>query len=75
MAANVPGSEIETHLILLNQRQDLVAEIVKAARENNCGTIVVGDNSYPWIREQFHRHISEQLVSESPDMAVCVVIQ
>jgi nucleotide-binding universal stress UspA family protein len=75
MAANVPGSEIETHLILLNQRQDLVAEIVKAARDNDCGTIVVGHNSYPWIREQFHTHISEQLVSESPDMAVCVVTQ
>jgi nucleotide-binding universal stress UspA family protein len=75
MAANVPGSEIETHLILLNQREDLVAEIVKAARENDCGTIVVGHTSYPWIKEQFHTHISEQLVSESPDMAVCVVIQ
>jgi hypothetical protein len=75
MAANVPGSEIETHLILLNQRQDLLAEIVKAARENDCGTIVVGYNSYPWIKEQFHTHISEQLVSESSDVAVCVVIQ
>jgi nucleotide-binding universal stress UspA family protein len=74
-AANVPASEIETHLILLNQRQDLVAEIVKAARDNDCGTIVVGHNSYPWIREQFHTHISEKLVSESPDMAVCVVTQ
>jgi hypothetical protein len=75
VAANVPGSEIETHLVVLNQRQDLVAEIVKAARDNDCGTIVVGQNSYPWIREQFHTHISEQLVSESPDMAVCVVTQ
>jgi Universal stress protein family len=74
-AANVPASEIETHLILLNQRQDLIAEIVKAARDNDCGTIVVGHNSYPWIREQFHTHTSDQLVSESPDMAVCVVTQ
>ena len=75
MAANVPASEIETHLIVLNQRQDLVVEIVKAARDNNCGTIIVGHNSYPWIREQLHTHISEQLVTESPDMALCVVIQ
>jgi K+-sensing histidine kinase KdpD len=75
MAANVPASEIETHIILLNQREDLVEEIVKAARDNDCGTIVVGRTSYPCIKEQFHTHISEQLVSESLDMAVCVVMQ
>jgi K+-sensing histidine kinase KdpD len=69
----VPDSEIKTHLLVLNQRKDLVAEIIKAARDNECGTVVVGHNSYPWIREQFHTHISEQLVFESPDMAVCVV--
>jgi hypothetical protein len=63
MAANVPASEIETHIILLNQREDLVEEIVKAARDNDCGTIVVGRTSYPWIKEQFHTHINEQLVS------------
>jgi nucleotide-binding universal stress UspA family protein len=75
LGANVPATQIETHLVLLRQREDLVAEILKAARDNDCGTIVVGHNSYPWIKEQFHTHISEQLVSESPDMAVCVVIQ
>jgi hypothetical protein len=75
IAANVPGTEIEIHIIPLNQKQDLVAEIVKTARDNDCGTIIVWHNSYPWIQEQFHTHISEQLVSESPDMAVCVVTQ
>jgi K+-sensing histidine kinase KdpD len=75
MSAKVPGSEIETHLLVLNQRKDLVAEILKTARHNHCGTIVVGYNSYPWIQEQFHTHISEQLISESVnlDLAVCVV--
>ena len=55
-AANVP--EIEIHLPLLNQRTDLVPEIVKAARDNDCGMIVVGQNSYSWLWEQFHAHLA-----------------
>jgi nucleotide-binding universal stress UspA family protein len=72
-AANVP--EIEIHLPLLNQRTDLVPEIVKAARDNDCGMIVVGQNSYSWLWEQFHAHLSEQLLSECPESAVCVVCE
>ena len=72
-AARVPA--IETHLPVLNQRTDLVAEIIKAARDNDCGTIVVGQNSYPWLWEQFHAHLSEQLLSECPESAVCVVCE
>ena len=73
ITARVPDSDIETHLLVLHQRQDLVPQIIKAARDNDCGTIVVGYNSYPWIQEQFHTHVSEQLLAESLGSAVCVV--
>jgi nucleotide-binding universal stress UspA family protein len=72
-SARVPPDDIQAHISPLNHRADLVAEIVKTARENNCGTIVVGYGSYPWIREQLHTHVSEQLMAASDNFAVCVV--
>ncbi len=72
-SAQVPRDRIKTHVFPLNHREDLVAEIIKAAHDNDCGTILVGYKSYPWIREQFHTHISEQLLTAADDCAVCVV--
>lgn len=71
--ANLPRERIETHLLLLNHRKDLVAEILKAAQTHDCGMVVVGKSSYPWILELFHSHVGEQLISASEALAVCVV--
>jgi nucleotide-binding universal stress UspA family protein len=64
VAADIAANHVETHLQLLNQREDLVAEIIKAARAHGCGIIVVGRNAYPWLREQFHTHVSDSLISK-----------
>jgi nucleotide-binding universal stress UspA family protein len=66
-------AEIKSHFVLLYQREDLVAEILKAAHHNDCATIIVGHKSYPWLREQFHAHTAVQLKSASPDVTVCAV--
>ena len=73
MAAGAPENSIETHLCALNHREDLAAEIIKAAGDNGCGTIVVGYASHPWIEEQFHTHICAQLMAASRDFTVWVV--
>ena len=73
IAAGIPGDAIVTRLVVLNQRGDLVQEIVKAACETRCGTILVGRNSYPWLKEQFHSHVSEKLMDEVKDAAICVL--
>lgn len=44
--ARIPQKNILTHFVLLNQRDDLLKEITDTARENNCGTIIVGRESY-----------------------------
>ena len=67
-------AEIKSHFVLLYQREDLVAEILKAAHHNDCATIIVGHKSYPWLREQFHAHTAVQLKSASPDVTVCAVV-
>ena len=66
-------TKIKSHFVLLYQREDLAAEILKAAHHNDCATIIVGHKSYPWLREQFHAHTAVQLKSASPDVTVCAV--
>ena len=73
IAANIPAHKVATHILQLNDRGDLVSEIIRAAREYRCHTIVVGYNDYSWIKEKFHAHIAEQLIAQSEHLAVCVV--
>ena len=72
-AANVSVQKIATHILQLNDGGDLVPELIRAAHEYRCQTIVVGYNDYPWIKEKFHTHIAEQLIAQSERLAVCVV--
>ena len=51
------------HILQLNDRADLVSEIITAAHEYRCETVVVGYNDYPWLTEKFHTHIAEQLIA------------
>ena len=73
IAAHIPAQKVATHILQLNDRGDLVSEIIRAAREYRCHTIVVGYNDYSWIKEKFHAHIAEQLIAQSERLAVCVV--
>ena len=73
LRALLSDAKIKSHFVLLYQREDLAAEIVKAAQHNGCATIVVGHKSYLWLREQFHTHTAVQLKSASPDVTVCAV--
>ncbi|HEX7231249.1 MAG TPA: hypothetical protein VF452_12715 [Candidatus Binatia bacterium] len=40
-------------------------ELIRAAHEDHCKTIVVGYNAYSWIKEKLHTHIAEQLIAQS----------
>ena len=71
LRALLSDAKIKSHFVLLYQRDDLAAEILKAAHHNACATIVVGHKSYPWLREQSHTHTAVQLKSASPDVTVC----
>jgi len=69
----VPGVSVQSHFLLLNHREDLVDEIIKAARDHRCGHIVIGHRTYPWLRERFHTHTAVRLKSAAPDFSVCVL--
>jgi len=57
----------------VQDRDDVVQVILEAAKERNCGTIVVGRRTLPWWQELFARHVSEELVRKAEHCAVWVV--
>ena len=52
---------------------DVVREVLEAAKKLDCGTVVVGRHTLPWVQELFHRHIGEELVQKGQGFAVWVV--
>jgi nucleotide-binding universal stress UspA family protein len=52
---------------------DIVQHILETAQEWDCGTIVVGRRTLPWLQELFARHIGEELVGKAEGYAVWVV--
>jgi len=55
-------------------RQDIVRELIETARHQNCGTIVVGRESYPSFKDMFHHHVEEELVRQARGMAIWVIV-
>jgi len=68
-----PAIDVQSHFLLLNHHEDLVDEIIKAARDYRCGHIVVGHHSHPWLRERLHTHTGVRLKSTAPELSVCVL--
>jgi len=70
-AVGIPTSTVTT--LLLKHGEDLVSEILRTASGNRCGTIVVGQSSFPWFKELFASHTGEELLKQSEGFVVCVV--
>ena len=54
-------------------RPDIVHELIETAHKQNCGTIVVGRESYSNFKEMFHHHVGEELVRQTSSFAVWVI--
>jgi K+-sensing histidine kinase KdpD len=57
----------------LAHREDLPDEILKAAQQAGCDTIVVGRNSFPWVKEIFADHLGDELEKNSQGISVAVI--
>ncbi len=73
--AGVSGHSIRCISRQLWNHRDLADEILKAAEENACQTIVVGRSSFPWFKETVHRHLADRLVRKATGVAIWVVEQ
>ena len=54
-------------------RPDIVRELIETARKQNCGTIVVGRESYSSFKEIFHHHVGEELAEKGQGFAIWVI--
>jgi nucleotide-binding universal stress UspA family protein len=57
----------------LMHREDLPDEILKAARESGCDTIVVGRNSFPWVEELLTDHVGEEIQEKTNRISISVI--
>ena len=53
--------------------EDLVNDILQAGRKDGCSTIVVGRESFSWLKEMFHHHVADELVRKAHGLTIWVV--
>jgi nucleotide-binding universal stress UspA family protein len=71
--AGMPAEAIETEFWESVSRGDLANDILEVGRLNDCGTIVVGRESFSWLREMFHHHVADELVRKGQGFTLWVV--
>ena len=69
----VTSSSIETWVRQSANHENLTDDILGAAKEKECQTIVVGRSSFPWLKEMFHRHVADELVKKATGVTIWVV--
>lgn len=73
MAAGMPGDQVDTGILAIPTMGELAEGLLDVARDQQCGTIVVGRNSLPWLREAFHHHPADELVKKAQGFTLWVV--
>lgn len=71
--AGAAPEQVHSQASALNHREDLIDEIVKAANESSCGTIVVGRNSFPWLKELVVGHLGDEISRKASGISVRVI--
>jgi nucleotide-binding universal stress UspA family protein len=69
----VSHSQISTHFSHTIHKLDIVREILNAAKQSDCGTVVVGRHRLPFVQDLFYHHTGEGLVEQAQELAVWVV--
>lgn len=72
-AAGVPRERLDSGFLAVSSDVTLLEGLLDVARDQECGTIVVGRNSLPWHREVFHHHAADELVKTARDFTLWVV--
>ncbi len=69
----VPQDHINTHFSESIHKPNVVRNVLEAAKQWHCGTVVVGRHRLPWVQEFFHQHTGEGLVERGHEFSVWVV--
>lgn len=69
----VPQDHISTHFSESIHKPNVVRNVLEAAKQWHCGTVVVGRHRLPWVQELFHQHTGKELVEKGQEFSVWVV--
>lgn len=69
----VSQSQISTHFSHTVHKLDVVREILNAAKQSHCETVVVGRHRLPWVQDLFYNHTGEKLVEMGQEFSIWVV--
>ncbi len=71
--AGVCCEAIERDCPELTNRDDLVADILREARNRDCATVIVGRESFSGLKEIFAGHVADDLIREGQGFTFWVV--
>jgi nucleotide-binding universal stress UspA family protein len=71
--AGLPPEHISSQNVVLMHHEDLTDDILKAARDFNCNTVVVGRNAFPWLEELFASHLGDEVERKAEGIFVSVI--
>lgn len=71
--AGVPDQRVQTEFCPSVNRQEVVVDILDAAKSSRCNTIVVGRESFSGLKRLFHHHVADELVRKGQGFSIWVV--
>lgn len=69
----VPQDHISTHYSSTIHKPDVVQEVLDAAKQSDCETVVVGRHRLSCVQDLFYQHTGEGLVEKGQEFSVWVV--
>lgn len=69
----IPAERIGFEFAESIHRPDIAQSLLDLAHLRDCGTVVVGRESFPPLQELVHRHVGEELVRKGRHLAIWVV--
>jgi nucleotide-binding universal stress UspA family protein len=72
-SAKVPAQAVGTQCVISLNGEAIVTDILEAARANQCGTVVVGRESFHGLRAFLARHVADDLIHKGHGSTIWVV--
>jgi nucleotide-binding universal stress UspA family protein len=72
-AAHIAEDAVQTQLAVPHADERLETSILEAAQAHACDTVVVGRESFSWLRELFQAHVAESLLKQSRQLTLWIV--
>jgi len=71
--AHIAEGDVESVLFTPSAEQSLETSILTTARAHECGTVVVGREAFPWLKELFQTHVADKLIRQADDLTLWIV--